>query len=148
MEGVLGVLFAIIAFPVMWAVVIALIAQLSGWQRLAEVYASPQPPGLDKRHMCSLRIGKNAVNGARYNGVMTIGVNADGIWLRPFFPFSFRHPGLFLPFLDAKGEEVPGIIGSWFDITVSGVPELHLRVSESVGRWIEETAMAQRGGEQ
>ena len=112
MDSVLPVVFFVLFFPVMWAGVIALIAQLSGWRRLAGVYASNEPPGLDKRHMCSLRIGRNAVNGARYNGVMTIGVNGDGIW---------------------------------FDITVSGVPGLHLRVSEAVGRWIEDTAMARRG---
>ena len=145
MDSVLPVVFFVLFFPVMWAGVIALIAQLSCWRRLAGVYASNEPPGLDKRHMCSLRIGRNAVNGARYNGVMTIGVNGDGIWMRPFFPFSFRHPGLFLPFVEARGEPVPGIIGNWFDITVSGVPGLHLRVSEAVGRWIEDTAMARRG---
>lgn len=145
METVLPILLFLAVFPVIWTLVIALIAQLSGWRRLAGVYGSDEPGGLDKRHMCTLRIGRNAVNGARYNGVMTIGVNADGIWMRPFFPFSFRHPGLFIPFLDAKGEPVPGIIGNWFDITVSGVPELHLRVSEAVGHWIEGTAMAQRG---
>lgn len=146
MEEGFIVLLSVVAFPLFWLFVIGSIAQFSGWRLLAREYAGEEPLELEKRHMCSLRIG-NGLSGGSYGGIITIGVNEHGIWLRPIFPFNFRHPGLFLPFVEAKGEAVPGILGGRFEITLTRAPEVHLRLNESLGRWIEDTAMAQRRGE-
>lgn len=139
----LSAIFFPAAFLGMWGLVLYGIAQLGGWRAWADVYQSDPIPDVTRKHMCSLRLGRNGTFSARYNGVITVGVNADGLYLRPFLLFSFGHAGLFLPFSDCKGIAK----GGHFDISSARLPDHTLRVSSSLGRWIEDTAMSKRRSE-
>jgi hypothetical protein len=89
------------AYPVLififgWIAVSILIAQLSGWARLARHYRDDAPLDGSRFHFQSagMRFGTN------YSGCLTVGVNRKGIHLAVWFLFRFGHPPLVIPWRD------------------------------------------------
>ncbi len=132
-------------FAVTWILVVVLLSVFSGWQRLARQYAGDAPADMDRRHFCALRFRQGLFDGVAYRGCITIGVNSQTIYLRPIFPFAFAHKGLLIPFAEMVGHWNKSFLGDVLEIEFHRCPGLRARVSGDVGRWIEETAMAQRG---
>jgi hypothetical protein len=83
-----------------WFGGIYLIALLSGWLRLAQRYRCEQGFGGDwwRFQSCAMRWG------TAYRGILTLGANAEGLYLEVPYVFRVGHPPLFVP---------------WSEITVS-----------------------------
>jgi hypothetical protein len=94
------VLFAII-FPLFWCGVIWLIAQLSGWGALAQVYRTDQTP--TGKHW-SWQDGM--IGWAGYNGILTLTTNEQGLFMETMWLFSFGNPRLFIPWRDFHNTKV------------------------------------------
>ena len=83
----------LIAFPLMWVAVLTLMAQLSGWARLARTFtdhAPTQPPHFSWR---SAQFGWLA----NYNNCLQIWISPKGIGLKPIWPLGIGHAPLLLP---------------------------------------------------
>lgn len=89
-----------IFFVIIWLGVVLLLSLLSGWSRLAKIYRSRDSFAGEQWHFVSGQL-RNFVN---YRNCLTVGANADGLYLSILFPFRAGHPPLFIP---------------WSDITVS-----------------------------
>jgi hypothetical protein len=79
-------------FLLFWCSVIWLISFLSGWQRLAQRYRSPQPAS---GKAWSWQYGM--VGWAGYNGVLILTANDQGLFMETLWLFGFGHPRLFIP---------------------------------------------------
>lgn len=92
----------IVFFTLIWRGVIYLIAWLSGWRRLATRYSTSVVP------ISGVETGLYARMGfANYNGVLSVGIWPEGLYLRPSYKlFSVGHKPLLIPWyaLQWKGE--------------------------------------------
>ena len=94
------------AYPVLififgWIAVSILIAQLSGWARLASHYRDDAPLDGIRFHFQSagMRFGTN------YSGCLTVGVNRKGLYLMVWLLLRFGHPPLVIPWRDITMSE-------------------------------------------
>jgi hypothetical protein len=94
------VVFAVV-FPIFWALVIGLISYVSGWQRLAQRYRATIPPTGKV-----WRWQRGQVGWARYNGVLTLTTNDQGLFMETFWLFGFGHPRLFIPWHEIREAKV------------------------------------------
>ena len=86
----------VLIFIFCWIALSILIAQLSGWARLARHYRDDAPlDGVRFRFQSAgMRYGTN------YSGCLTVGVNRKGFYLAVWFLFRFGHPPLVVPWRD------------------------------------------------
>lgn len=88
--------FVLAIFPVLfvtiWCVVVYLLATLSGWARLAQVYRADERPE-------GTRFGRQSgkIGWVTYNNCLTIVVNRQGLHLTLFPLFRIGHPPLSIP---------------------------------------------------
>jgi len=82
-----------IFFPLFWLAVVWLISRLTGWSRLAEVFAAARPPTGEVFSWVSGRFGF----GSNYSNCLTVTVSHHGIHIQPFLPFRLSHRPLFIP---------------------------------------------------
>lgn len=91
----------VVGFTVMWMGVSALLAEVGGWGELARLYREPE--GMVRAPVQSfgmasldLRRGRFPLP-ANYSNCAIVDVAAEGLHLRTWRPFRFRHPPLFIP---------------------------------------------------
>lgn len=94
--GLAGALFLV----VFWCCVMALVAYLSGWQRLAQRYRATLPVYGKRWNWQSGNVGW-----ASYGGVLILTTNPQGLFMELFFPFGIGHPRLFIPWRDLHHAE-------------------------------------------
>ncbi len=107
--------------------VMLLVRKLSGWARLAAVYAYPgvltgqrfRCQSLALRWQCS------------YNGCVTLVSDAEGLGIRLWFPFNIGHPQLLIPWADltrmdqSNNSFIPHHGEEW---RAAAVPDIPLRL--------------------
>jgi len=86
------VIGAVLGFAAIWCVTIFLVARLSGWHRLAELYPATEPPAGRVFRWQAARIGWSD-----YNGCLTITVGPAGLGLSVLWLFRPGHPPLLVP---------------------------------------------------
>jgi hypothetical protein len=91
----------VVLFPLFWCSVIWLIAQFSGWARLAQRYRATLSPSGKKWTW-----QRGMVGWAGYNGVLTLTANAEGLFMETFWLFGFGHPRLFIPWRDFREAQI------------------------------------------
>lgn len=122
----IGLLFSIGIFFIL--------PNISGWKKLAKdyrVYRTPEKLS----HMVSGKMG-----GVRYNGVLTVGISSEGLYLKPFFLFSLGHPPILLPWnIIYLVEKKKALIGDFYKLDIGSprittllLPEGVLKVVESM----------------
>ena len=84
------------AFVAFWILLSLLIGAMGGWSALARSYRTELPFTGKMWHMRSARMGWLT----RYSGVLTVGVNAAGLYLAVLPLFRVGHPPLFVPWPD------------------------------------------------
>ena len=83
-----------IGFVFLWTIVSWFIALLSGWRLLAQRFRTKRSSFTrQKWYMQSARTRF----GTHYNGCLTIGADAAGLYLAPMLMFRSGHPPLFIP---------------------------------------------------
>ena len=122
-------IFALICWLVF---VLNLGAWLNGWWSLARAYPHTGHFDGKLRRFRSLHLGWG-----NYNGITTIGTNAEGLYLAMFVLFRPGHPPVFIPWDDVSAKVVRG----WFwmqylELRFAKVPGLRVRISEKLGQQI------------
>ena len=83
----------LIAFPLIWLLVLNLIARLGGWASLAEEFPARGEPRGD--HF-SWRSGTVGWLGS-YRNALDVWVSSNGLWLRPVAIFRAGHKPMMIP---------------------------------------------------
>jgi hypothetical protein len=98
-------------------------ARWSGWKRLARLYpADHEPTGrLFEKATVSM-------NARSYRGIATVGMNADGIYVRLIPAFFLQHPPLMVPWRNMKTVEV----GTTTEFELAAPIPVRLRLTEPV----------------
>lgn len=81
----------LIVFPLLFIGVIFLVSKF-GWSRLRDKFEYEHEPYGENLGVTSVRIGLS-----NYNGVITIYLNKEGVYMRPKFIFKLFHPGILIP---------------------------------------------------
>ena len=95
-----------VGFAVFWIGGISALAELGGWGELARLYREPE--GTVRAPVRSFQMGSLDLRRGwfplpvNYGGCMVIEVAAAGLHLRPWRPFSFRHPPLLIPWSEME----------------------------------------------
>ena len=84
-----------IVFPLLWMGIVFMISFMSGWQSLAQRYATIIEAPTNTRSMASGMVGFS-----RYNNVLKVGLSDRGIYLSVFILFRPGHKPLFVPWSD------------------------------------------------
>ncbi len=107
---------AVVAFPVIWLSVVAVVARIGGWRALAERYEDTGSAEPEQR----FRFGSVVLRRwlpARYRGSVHIGLGAAGLFLTPLFVFRFQHPPLRIPWTAVARCEDGSLLGfRWVDV--------------------------------
>lgn len=136
MPPFVGPPLVILAFVALWILVLNLIGYGCGWWALTTVY--PHTGTFDGK----LRRGRSLrLNSGNYNGGVTIGTNAEGLYLATFFLFRPGHPPLFIPWGDISAK----IVSGWFrskhlELTFKRAPGIRVQLTESLGKEIASDA--------
>ncbi len=77
-----------------------------------------------------------------YNNVLTIGVNAQGMYLAVMFLFRFRHPPLLIPWSDIKVRRHKGWIVNYVILTLGRELQIPLRMRSSLAAKLRAAAGA------
>jgi hypothetical protein len=127
---------AIAGFAAFWCGIVWLIATVGGWHSLARVYRSQLP---FSGHTWRFRSGRMG-GFAKYNGVLTVGVNSAGLYLAVFPLFRPGHPPLFIPWHDITVSSERRFIGTFVVFTFRQAPNASLALWEPFGREVLERA--------
>lgn len=114
-------LFPVI-FAGMWMLIIGLIAELGGWRELGQLY--PEPKGIKRKAIRSF--GMTSADLRRgwfpfpmsYGNVVAVVVGAEGLHLRVWKLFAFRHPPLLIPWTQVERFE-SGRMLFWRTLTLT-----------------------------
>jgi len=136
-----------IAIPVGFALwlgfIMWLVAHLCGWSALARRYRTEERFTGRKHHFRSGKIGWG-----NYNGCLTIGANADGLYLAVMFLLRSGHPPLFIPWTDISPRVVRlWLFGECLDLTTEKAPGTRIRLPAALGRKLAADANRAWGNE-
>jgi hypothetical protein len=125
---------AIVAF---FALVLAVIAKLGGWQKLAEAYPAQTMQRGTPISMQSVNLRR----WAGYNNCVTFSANDAGMWMQVMWPFSFRHPPLFFPWseVEVAEENLFGLI-RMVRLQMLATPNVPVRISKKLARRLRAAA--------
>jgi hypothetical protein len=104
-------------------------AQLSGWAELARYYRSEVPFEGERWRFRSCRTRWLA----HYSGCVTLGVNADGLYLGLFSFFRIGHPPLFVPWHEVRLKLAKTIVWERMELRFNQAPDLKVTF---YGRWV------------
>lgn len=97
-------LSAILGWLLIWSGVVSMIGWM-GWKPLAAAYPAQDEPEGQRFTWQGIYIGASS-----YNGVVTIVVSDEGIYLTPVRLFAYNHPPILIPW-DAIQAVEPGLFG-------------------------------------
>ncbi len=124
-----GPIFFFITFPVFWCGIVLLLAYVSGWVSLAQVYHFS---GVFQGQQWSFQSGKMGV--VRYRGALTVGANREGLYLKPMFLFRLGQPPLFIPWHDISIRQ-GGFLLKYMEFQFQRAPSVRLKLYPNlVGR--------------
>ena len=114
-------LFPVI-FAGMWMLTIGLIAEVGGWAELARLY--PEPTGMKRTAIRSFGMTSAGLRRGwfplpvNYSNVLAIVVGPEGLHLRVWKIFAFRHPPLLIPWTQVERFEA-GQVLFWRTLTLT-----------------------------
>lgn len=130
------VALAVAGFAVFWMLIVWLISAAGGWRSLAAHYRSDLPfTGRTWRFRSGLMGGM-----ARYNGLLTVGVNPAGLYLAVMPLFRIGHPPLFIPWSDVTVGNEQRFVSSFIAFRFRQAPGTSLWLRERFGREVLEAA--------
>jgi hypothetical protein len=121
---VIGLTLALGIIPfVVW-----LVGQFDGWGTLARHYRHTGPFEGTLRAWRSGHLGLS-----NYSCILTIGTNAEGLYLAVVWLLRPGHPPLFVPWADVSVAVVRGWFSRYAEFRFARAPSVCLRVSERLG---------------
>ncbi len=122
-------------FVAFWWVISILIARLGGWTQLAEWYATNDDFPAKRLHFRSMQIGM-----ASYSNAITIALDSNSLYLRPFLLFRLAHAPLKIPYRDLTARVIEGRRGRHVTLSVARAPELTLTLTRDVADAIQKAS--------
>jgi|SRR5260370_15507792 len=116
--------YFLVFFVLFWTAISLIIAQIGGWGELSRCYRSGNP--FDGRRW-NFRSGRMRWN-TGYNGCLTIGANAHGLFLAMLFLFRIGHPPLFVPWQDISVKKGKILWWKWTEFRFRQAPGVPLRI--------------------
>lgn len=129
-------------FTAVWLFVCFILSRVGGWEKLAKVYRYDGTFSGERWRFRSCKINEYA----NYNNCLTFGVNPKGLYMKVLPLFSFHHPPLLIPWTDIREEKVEGMIFTYLELTFTGVPEVRIRIIESLGEKLFHSGNRQQSG--
>ncbi|MEL7429576.1 MAG: hypothetical protein AAFN43_06215 [Pseudomonadota bacterium] len=111
------------------------------WQYLAKSYARPWGKPLEIKHMQSVVLYGMRAGGNIHRGIVTIGIEKDGVAFKPLWFLAPFHEPLFIPYSDIRGWGQ-----QWYlddksvELEFARAPEVKLLMAASEFKWIREFA--------
>lgn len=120
------ILVVSVAFPMLWCLVVSMIAKVGGWQTLAKTYRIERYPARPRQ-----KGGRQTIyiDKARYKGAATIHYDIDGLYMHTIFLFRIGHPLLYIPWSDVTVHpKTRNLFGFDFnrELTFSQEPEVRV----------------------
>ena len=112
-------------FLALWFGISFLLSVFSGWRQLSQYYRSS---GLFEGRRFYFQSGAMRLR-ARYNSVLILGVNSEGLYLSILFPFRVGHPPLLVPWGDISWTEKPGRFFGGFELQFARSPSIPFLIS-------------------
>jgi hypothetical protein len=122
----------------LWFPVAAIVSWVGGWSALARTYRAQAPFVGVKWTMQSARMRWEM----NYNNVLTLGVNAEGLYLATMVLFRFCHPSLLIPWSDIKVRRSKVWIFEYLIFTLGRELEIPLRIRSSLAAKLRAAAGA------
>ena len=124
----------LIAFPLMWSLVVGLTAVFGGWRKLARTYPAQPAKTAEWRTGCTGRMGGFFSLGY-YKSTLSIGKDETHLHLKPMILFSMFHPQISIPLGDITREgSGRGFFNSVkLSFAKTGVP---LKISGKLADWV------------
>jgi hypothetical protein len=117
---------------VWWCVLIWSIAWWTGWRSLAHHYHHSGP-----FHGRTHRFQQISFGWSGYSGCVTVGSNADGLYLAVILPFRPGHRPLFIPWSEVRSADVVrSWYGSWLELRTAAAPWVRVRLTERLGKLV------------
>jgi hypothetical protein len=105
------------------------------WPKLVSSYGERSPFVGQKWHMQSITIDR-----ARYNGIVTIGINSTGLYIAPFFLFRAGHPPILIPWSALELEEACLWAGTVYNLRTAARPQIQLQIMGDLLKRLEQAA--------
>lgn len=129
----------VFAFPFLlvgvWWLVCRLLSRVGGWHALGKAYRIANDYRGETREYQSARLG--FVN---YRAVLTVGADADGLFLDVFGIFKPGHPSLFIPWHDVKATRSSFLRLERIDLRFDAVHGVRLRLPSTVAGYLSSAA--------
>ena len=109
-----------------WCLTLGIIAAVSGWSRLARRFSDERPFSGKTNRFVSARIGM-----ANYNGVLVVGADASGLYLRTARIFRPFHRPLRIPWAEVRADRGGGEDFDPVRLTFPAVPRLRMTLVPS-----------------
>ena len=120
----------------LWLTVCFLIAVVSGWFELGRAYRAAQrfvgPTWRFQNAQFRLLTG--------YHNVLTVGANAEGLYLALLLLFRIGHPPLFIPWQDISVRPGKVLWVRTYKFEIRQAPSVHLQLREKLGKRIQDAA--------
>jgi hypothetical protein len=136
---VMLVIAFIVLIPAMWFGIISLLAQASGWERLAADYPAKRPPSGQRFILEWAKVGA-----VYYRHCLTIYRAPEGIYLSVWPIFRFRQPPLFIPWRELRNRREKRVF--WTRVKSSMLAH-HQSVRSSFVRLLRECPATQQRSE-
>jgi len=120
----------------LWVTVSFSIALVGGWFELGRIYRGTRRfAGSSWRFQdAQFRLL------TRYNHIVTVGSNAEGLYLAVFLPFRIGHPPLFIPWQDVSVRRERFLWFRVYKFEFRQAPSVRLQLKEKLGKEIQTAA--------
>lgn len=130
---------AVLFFLAVWATICLTVSCWSGWHLLAERFRSEREFAGELSRFQSGRMRW----GCGYNNALTLGANADGLYMATLAIIRLGHPPLFIPWMEITARNEKRLWADGVQFTLGLETKIQLWVLKSVG----EKLLARRAGE-
>jgi hypothetical protein len=135
-------IFFCVALPLLFGLILQLIARLGGWGTLARSYGSTEPMLQPRLRMQSIELRR----WCGYGGCVTMAADAEALYMRPMWPFGFGHPLLRLPWAEAEMKATTSLVVIKITVfTFARAPGVPIAIRRSTAERLIEMARVARG---
>lgn len=124
----LSTILMLAGFVVFWIITMSFSSLLSGWKALTGVYAIQHPFSGRQFRFQTARMRWRM----EYGMCLTVGANAQGLFLSITFPFWTGHPNLFIPWEDVSSKPKQFWWSIGLELRFRQCPEIPFLISSSL----------------
>jgi hypothetical protein len=113
-------------FIPLWCAVSVFLAFMGGWRKLAMTYRASNPFFGKKFYFQSASMRRMT----KYNRVLIIGANREGMFLSVLFIFRLGHPPLFIPWAEISFKDKEEKFFDRCEIALARCPDIPITISK------------------